>query len=150
MRGDLAILALIEQRRLYVDAEQGLVYAPKSNTPSKPVGALTAKGYLRACVTLGGKQMHFMVHRIIWVAVNGPVPPGYQVDHRDTDKSNNCIANLEAVTGRVNIARAKAAGLFSGNGRTDGIRDSNGQFGKKAAGRLLDDIEHNSMPEGRS
>lgn len=146
MRGDLAILALIERGRLQVDAEAGLVYAPKSNNPGKPVGALTKKGYLRACITLAGKQMHFMVHRIVWVSVNGPLQPGHEIDHADTIKDNNQIDNLEAVPGRVNIARAKAAGLFRSNGRKDGIRDRKGQFGKKAAGRLLDGREWSEFP----
>jgi hypothetical protein len=146
MRGDLAILALIESGRLRVDAHAGLVYAPKSNTPDKPIGCVTAKGYLRACINVGGKQMHFMVHRIVWVSVNGPVPKGHQVDHGDTDKQNNAISNLEAVTGRVNMARAKAAGLFRHVGRRDGVRDSKGRFGKKAAGRLLDGREWSEFP----
>lgn len=146
MRGDLAILALIEGGRLRVDVETGLAYSTRSNAPDKPIGARTAKGYLRACVTLAGKQMHFMVHRIVWVSVNGPLPPNHQIDHCDADKSNNRIGNLEAVLGRVNIARAKAAGLFIGNGRTDGVRDSKGKFGKKRAGRLLDGRTHDEFP----
>lgn len=145
MRGDLAILSLIESGRLRIDADAGLVYAPKSNTPEKPIGAVTKKGYLRACITVSGKQMHFMVHRIVWVAVNGPVPPGHQVDHNDTDKQNNRIGNLEAVTGTVNMGRAAAAGLCKG-GRTDGIRDNKGRFGKKRAGRLLDGVQHDGYP----
>lgn len=152
MRGDLAILALIEAGRLKVDAEAGLVFAPKSNTPDKPIGALTAKGYLRACINSGGKQMHFMVHRIVWVSVNGPVPPRHQVDHRDTIKTNNRIGNLESVPGLVNMARAKAAGLCQANGRKDSARDEKGRFGKKRAGRLLDGRLHSDFPataEGR-
>lgn len=146
MRGDLAILALIEQGRLRVDATVGLVYAPKSNTPEKPVGAITAKGYLRACVTLAGKQMHFMVHRIVWVSENGPLAPGQQIDHLDADKRNNSLGNLEAVSGKVNMARAKSAGAFRGVGRKDGVRDVKGRFGKKRAGRLLDWVLHDGMP----
>lgn len=147
MRGDLAILALIEAGRLRVDTEQGLVFAPKSNTPNKSIGAVTKKGYLRACITVSAKQMHFMVHRIVWVSANGPVPPGHQIDHGDTDKQNNRLSNLEAVPGRVNMARAKAAGLTNG-GWKDGPRDpETGQFvGKRAAGRLLDGVTHDGMP----
>ena len=72
MFGDLAILALIEGGRLRVEPAAGLFYAPRSNTPDKPIGSLTKKGYLRACINVGGKQMHFMVHRIVWVSVHGP------------------------------------------------------------------------------
>lgn len=146
MSGDLAILALVESGRLRVDFDMGLVFAPKSNTPDKPVGALTEKGYLRACVNVSGRQMHFLLHRIVWVAKNGPVPPGNQVDHLNTDKRDNRLSNLEAVPAATNMRRAKEAGLCHANGRRDGVRDSKGRFGKARAGRLLDGREWNEMP----
>lgn len=146
MRGDLAIVALIKSGRLRVDAEAGLAYAPRSNTPNKPIGAVTKKGYLRACVTVDGKQMHFMVHRIVWVSIHGPVPLDHQVDHHDTDKRNNRISNLEAIPALINMRRAKEAGLCRANGRTDGIRDAKGRFGKKAAGAMLDGREWREFP----
>jgi hypothetical protein len=107
---------------------------------------VTKKGYLRACINVDGKQMHFMVHRIVCVSVHGPVPPGHQVDHRDTDKCNNRIFNLEAVPALTNMQRAKEAGMCRANGRADGIRDAKGRFGKKAAGARLDGREHREYP----
>lgn len=146
MRGDLAILSLIEAGFLLIDAEAGLVFSPRSNTPEKPIGSVTAKGYLRACISVAGKQMHFMVHRIVWVSVNGPLPIGHEIDHCDTVKTNNRIGNLEAVPGVVNMARAKSAGLCRSNGRKDNTRDAKGRFGKKAAGRLLDGRTWDGFP----
>lgn len=134
MNGDLKILNLIESGRILVNADAGLVFAPKSNTPKKAIGAKTKKGYLRACITVDGKQLHFMVHRIVWVSVHGQIPNGYQIDHLDTNKTNNAISNLEAVTGPTNICRARDAGLYRVNGRRDGLRDSKGRFGKKHDG----------------
>lgn len=144
---DQMILDLIAVGRLRVDAEAGLVYAPKSNTPGKPVGAQTKKGYLRLCTNIAGRQHHFMVHRIVWVSVNGPVPDGHEVDHIDRVKTDNRISNLEAVPGSVNMDRAVKAGAFQNVGRRDGIRDEKGRFGfKSRAGRLLDGREHSEMP----
>jgi hypothetical protein len=60
---DQEIIGLIAAGRLRVDPQLGHVYAPRSNTPDKPIGALTSKGYLRACINVGGKQRHFMLHR---------------------------------------------------------------------------------------
>ncbi|MEJ0093296.1 MAG: HNH endonuclease signature motif containing protein [Methylocella sp.] len=137
MHGDLAIIALIECGRLRVDAEAGHVYAPKSNNPDKPIGCLTKKGYLRACVSVGGKQMHFMVHRIVWVSVHGPLPEGHQVDHGVAGKAVNRITNLDAVTGTENMSRAARDGKFAHVGRRDGIRDIAGRFGKKTVSRHL-------------
>jgi hypothetical protein len=140
------ILGLIDARRLRVDAEQGLVFALRSNTPDKPAGAETAKGYLRVCLTVNGRQQHFMAHRIVWVSVNGPLPDGLEIDHRNRDKKDNRISNLEAVPGAVNMDRARRAGAFRHVGRRDGVRDSKGRFGKKAAGRLLDGRTWDEVP----
>lgn len=149
MHSDSAIIELIGAGRLTVDTDTGLVFAPKSNTPQKPIGAVTKKGYLRACINVAGRQAHFMVHRIVWVSKNGPVPHGHQIDHRNADKRDNRLTNLEAIPGRLNISRAKEAGLCRGNERKDGIRDAKGRFGKKPAGRLLDGRTWDEMPEPR-
>lgn len=151
MRGDLAILALIKNQRLRVDAEAGLVYATKSNTPDKPIGTLTKKGYLRACINICGQQMHFMVHRIVWVSVYGPLPPNHQIDHGPAGKAVNRITNLEAVTGLENMRRAARAGMTNGGWRDGPRNPRTGQFiSKKAAGRLIDGVEHSAMPEVQS
>lgn len=144
---DQMILILISSGRLCVDAKSGMVYAPKSNTPLRAVGAATKKGYRRLYVSICNQQLHFMIHRIVWVSVNGPVPEGFEVDHLNRDKADNRIENLEVVTGKENMRRATIAGAFAGVGRCDGIRDSKGRFGKKAAGRMLDGRTWEEFPE---
>lgn len=37
------------------------------------------------------------MHRYVWEFYNGEIPEGYQIHHKDKDKSNNDISNLEAV-----------------------------------------------------
>lgn len=150
---DSEIVSLIERGRIKVDTENGLVYCPRSNTPNKPVGAKTKKGYLRLCLQVKGVQSHFMVHRIIWVSVHGPLKDDMQIDHISCNKADNRIANLEAVTLGENMRRAVAVGAFSHVGRRDGIRDSKGRFGfkkrvgKKEAGRLLDGRTWDEFPK---
>jgi len=39
----------------------------------------------------GGKR----VHRLVWVEHNGAIPEGMVIHHKDGDKSNNDISNLE-------------------------------------------------------
>lgn len=142
---------LVASGRLRVDFDTGLIYSPKSNTPDKPLGAITKKGYLRVCLNIEGKQAHALAHRIVWAAMHGPVPDGLQIDHRDTIKTHNWIKNLEAVTGAKNMARAAQNGLTNGGWR-DGPRDpKTGRFvGKRAAGRLLDGRTWDELPEACS
>lgn len=40
------------------------------------------------------KQGNKFVHRIVWEAHHGPIPPGFDVHHKDEDKHNNKISNL--------------------------------------------------------
>ena len=149
MRKDEVAAAWLKSGRLSADVGRGLVYSPLSNTPTKPLGYQTRKGYLRACVNFSGRrQVHFMIHRVIWVAANG-VPPSdlYQINHKNGVKADNRLANLELVTNAENQAHAKENGLSRGGWR-NAPRDHGGHFvGKKAAGRLLDGVEHSEYPE---
>ena len=42
------------------------------------------------------------VHRIIWQHVNGVIPNGMVIDHKDNDKHNNSIDNLQLVSSQEN------------------------------------------------
>ena len=37
------------------------------------------------------------MHRYVWEFYNGPIPKGYDIHHKDEDKSNNDISNLEMI-----------------------------------------------------
>lgn len=37
------------------------------------------------------------LHRVVWEEANGPIPNGYIVHHRDGDKANNELSNLELI-----------------------------------------------------
>ena len=43
-------------------------------------------------------KTHKRLHVYIWEYYNGPVPKGYHVHHKDFDKNNNEIENLELLT----------------------------------------------------
>ena len=38
------------------------------------------------------------MHRFVWLCENGAIPEGYDIHHKDGDKSNNDISNLELLT----------------------------------------------------
>lgn len=78
-------------------------------------------GYLR--LVLGGPEgpKSYYAHRIV-AMVFMPIknPKKYQVNHIDGDKGNNCITNLEWVTGSENMQHATTTGLFNPNGEGNG------------------------------
>jgi hypothetical protein len=42
---------------------------------------------------------------MVWTIFRGPIPYKLQIDHKDGDKSNNHIDNLELVTQQENTKR---------------------------------------------
>lgn len=60
------------------------------------------KGYCRLSVVIDGKKKHYPVHRLVAKAFI-PNPYNYpQVDHIDSDKTNNHISNLRWCTNKQN------------------------------------------------
>ena len=49
-------------------------------------------------------------HKLVARAFLGPPPPGTVVNHKDFDRTNNTVANLEYLSQRENVRHAAAAG----------------------------------------
>lgn len=50
-----------------------------------------------------GKIRTFMRHRVIWFYFNGEIPEGYEINHKDENKMNAALDNLELTTHSENI-----------------------------------------------
>ena len=77
------------------------------------LGSPDRNGYLTICMrTKDKKSMVYLFHRVIWFYFNGEIPEGLEINHKDEDKSNNSLDNLELLTRPENIrygTRAKRA-----------------------------------------
>ena len=64
----------------------------------------TKKGFLKPTVNTNGYKLvsRLSVAHIIWVAANGPVPYGMQIDHINGNKQDNRLCNLHLVTASEN------------------------------------------------
>lgn len=51
-----------------------------------------------------GKSKYEHAHRLAWASVNGPIPTGYHVHHKDENKLNNHPDNLELLHWKVHVA----------------------------------------------
>lgn len=81
----------------------------------------TNRGYLHVILCKNGKSKWYFVHRLVWSAFNGEIPEGMQINHKDEDKSNNRLDNLELVTRKENInwgTRNKKVSQVKTNGKT--------------------------------
>lgn len=112
---------LIEWRDTYIYGEQYEV----SNTGivrNKVTGHILSpqedkKGYLRVRLSLHDKKATAKVHRLVAMAFI-PNPEGKpQVNHKDTDKHNNRVGNLEWATNSENQIHAYKTGLNYVTGR---------------------------------
>jgi hypothetical protein len=61
--------------------------------------------YLRFQGNYNLNHKHFLVHRAVWEAFNGPIPEGYDIDHIDGNPQNNSLSNLQAITHQENIKK---------------------------------------------
>ena len=53
----------------------------------------------------GYKQEHKRFHQEVWQYYNGEIPKGYHIHHKDGDRANNEINNLEAVKIKEHLSR---------------------------------------------
>jgi hypothetical protein len=70
----------------------------------------SGKGYLRITLGIQGKTWSVQAHRLIWAHANGAIPDQIQINHKDLNKRNNRIDNLELVTQAENIRHSYANG----------------------------------------
>ena len=71
-------------------------------------------GYLKVTLSLDGKAKQASVHRLVALHFL-PNPYGHpQVNHKDGNKLNNAVANLEWVSAEENAAHALETGLRPG------------------------------------
>ena len=64
--------------------------------------AKSSKGYEYLILWSKGKQKLYLVHRLVWEAFRGPIPDGYEIDHINTVRDDNRLANLRCVTPKEN------------------------------------------------
>lgn len=89
----------IECYENYEISNLGRVKNKKKNYSLKP---LNLNGYLVVCLCKNGKQKLFRIHRLVAFAFL-PNPNNYPfVNHKDEDKTNNHVNNLEWCTAKYN------------------------------------------------
>ncbi len=91
----------------YLISTDGQVYSIDNDRIIKP--NVNSSGYIR--VPLYNDENEYkqtLVHRLVYMAHKGAIPKGMQINHKDENKTNNCIENLEVVTPKQNVLYGSA------------------------------------------
>lgn len=75
-----------------------------------------AKGYLRVSLSKNGVTKTHKVHRLVATAFIPNIDNLPQVNHKDGNKANNCVDNLEWCSQSENMAHACKTGLKRNDG----------------------------------
>jgi len=81
---------------------------------------ISTGGYSQIDLSKDGKKKKHLAHRLVLLAFSGPISS--QVNHKDGNKLNNCLDNLESCTARENLIHAtrvlrKRIGEKNGNSK---------------------------------
>lgn len=107
-------------------------------------------GYLQVRVMVDGVMLYTGAHRLVWRAMNGPIPDGLTINHKNGVKDDNRPENLEIVTPSENTKHAYRIGLMDEHGERNPAAKlsdeavkairllyATGEFTMEAIGRLF-------------
>lgn len=115
----------------YLVSRDGEVFSTKSQR--NLVLRTNPFGYLRVGLTEKNKQKGYMVHRLVASAYIPNPMKKPQINHKDGDRKNNRVENLEWVTPKENIAHGIASGRIKVRGVDNKAAKMTPAFIKKAA-----------------
>lgn len=99
----------------YKISNYGKVMTAKTGRILSP--AIDMNGYERVCLFKMDRNRRYKVHRLVAITFIPKVEGKDQVNHKDGNKRNNSVENLEWVTHKENMHHAKETGLREGHQR---------------------------------
>lgn len=97
--------------RWRVDTERGLVFGVRG----RPFIRRNTCGYIQIKFRHPDDwtcEVAVLAHRVIWESEHGPMGLGEEINHRNGDKADNQITNLEVVDRLGNVRHARDTGLW--------------------------------------
>ena len=120
---------IIGYEKLYQVSNFGNVKTLRKNKLLKPT--INYRGYL--CITLSknGKSTQYKIHRLVATAFLHNYLELPQVNHKDGDKLNNCVDNLEWCSPNYNMRHSYQNNLTKGAKKIIEQYDKNGNLIKR-------------------
>lgn len=119
------LLWLFDMGYVSVDTLKGLVYRTRNNQayyeePQLIRGSRTVGGYKRTCLRLKNDRVYPYLHQIVFLYKYRHIPEGMTIDHKDNDKDNNRLSNLQLLSNADNARK----------GHVDSPRPQKGEINK--------------------
>lgn len=95
-----------EELRIIFDYRDGELWwkeRKQKRQMDRPAGSINGSGYHK--INLNGR--YYKVHRLIWLWHGKELVDGLVIDHIDSNRSNNCIENLQQISQADNVRRAE-------------------------------------------
>lgn len=121
-------MANINENLYEFDAERGIF---SKQLGRYLTGCDDGHGYIRVTLKCtDGSSKSFMYHKVLWEHFNGEIPAGFELNHKDEDKHNFKLSNLELLSHRDNI-----------NYGTRNVRASDKLKGKKKPPHVIEIVK---------
>ena len=78
----------------------------------RPLSRMCRNGYYMVRKMYDGENYNFMEHRVIWCFINGSIDENLVINHKDFDRTNNNISNLELITQKENMEHVAVNNRF--------------------------------------
>lgn len=97
----------------YGASKDGTIWSCRNRNNWRPMSLSSDKdGYKLLIVRTKKKGFSRKIHRLIIETFVGKIPKGLEINHKDGDKTNNNLYNLETVTHIENMRHAYKMGLI--------------------------------------
>lgn len=96
----------------YFISDDGFIWSTHFGTMKRLKSYASAHGYKKFSRMVGNVKKRIYVHRAVWIAFNGDIPEGMEINHKDRRRDNNALDNLELLTHAENVrysAKARRA-----------------------------------------
>lgn len=118
MTRDEWIVTALSAGYIFTDINTGDVYRTRGQggrilkIPEKLKGTILPSGYKVISIKMNGHKKQCRINRVIWISAYGIPPDGYVVDHKNNDKLDNRLSNLQAITQKDNSTKAREDELY--------------------------------------
>lgn len=128
----------------YIVSNNGKVVSLKRKKQVLMKQCVNHKGYYFLSLYINNKKIHFFVHRLVAIVFIPNLENKKQINHKNGNKKDNRVENLEWSTGQENMQHAFKNGLIKGN---KGEKNGRSKIKEKTALKIKKMLETKSNTE---